>query len=106
MGTTDSSVTYCGWNIDDVLVAYTQECESFPTPTPTPSCNNDGDCNQDDQITAADAQMAFMIALGSYSPSWLEECAADCNGDWQITAGDAQLVFMAALGSGACADPM
>ncbi|MBN1295369.1 hypothetical protein JXA80_01225, partial [bacterium] len=67
MGTTDTSVVYCGWNIDDVLVAYTQECQSVPTPTPTPVCNNDGDVNLDGTITAGDAQLAFMIALGSAS---------------------------------------
>jgi len=103
MGTTDSSVVYCGWNIDDVLVSYTQPCQAA---TPTPSCNNDGDVNLDGTITAGDAQMAFMIALGSYSPTWEEECAADCNGDETITAGDAQQVFMTALGSGTCVDPM
>jgi len=80
--------------------------QAEPTPTPTPDCNNDGDVNQNSEITAEDAQLAFMIALGSYSPGWMEWCAADCNGDWEVTAGDAQAVFLAALGSGSCVDPM
>jgi len=106
MGTTDSSVVYCGWNIDDVLVSFTQECSTAPTPTPTPGCNNDGDVNQDYNISSEDAQLTFMIALGSYSPSWVEECSADCDGSGAVTAGDAQLVFLTALGSGSCADPI
>jgi Subtilase family/Fervidolysin N-terminal prodomain len=34
MGSTDGSVIYCGWNIDDILVSYSRECSSV-TPTPT-----------------------------------------------------------------------
>ncbi|MCD4654113.1 dockerin type I repeat-containing protein [bacterium] len=77
-------------------------------PTPTPGdCINNGDVTLDGEVTAADAQMAFMIALGSHIPSIEEECAADCNGDGEVTAGDAQQVFMVALGSlPACADPL
>lgn len=98
MGPTDSSVTYCGWNIDDVLVSYTQECQG--------GCNNDGDVNMDDAITSADAQLTFMIALGMTTPTPEEACAADCSGDEDVTAGDAQQVFMTALGSASCADPI
>ncbi|MBN1354887.1 S8 family serine peptidase [bacterium] len=36
MGTTDTSVVYCGWNIDDILIFYSRECTSV-TPTPTPT---------------------------------------------------------------------
>lgn len=105
MGTTDGSVTYCGWNIDDVLVSYTSECTQ-PTPTQNP-CINNGDVTLDGEITAGDAQLAFLIALGSYSPSFEEECAADCNGDTEVTAGDAQAIFLVALGSSpACVDPL
>lgn len=106
MGTTDGSVTYCGWNVDDVLVSYTTECTTLPTPTPTPECLHTGDVDDSGTVTAGDAQTAFMIALGSYTPSYQEECAADCNGDGTVTAGDAQGIFMMALGSGACADPL
>ncbi len=115
MGTTDSSVVYCGWNIDDVLVSYTSECSSIPTPTPAPTqpptatpneCNHDGDVNIDGSITAGDAQMAFLIALGSYTPTYEQECSADCNGDGSCTAGDAQMIFLSALGTGSCTDPV
>jgi serine protease AprX len=36
MGDTDSSVIYCGWNIDDVTVMYETEC-IMETPTPGPT---------------------------------------------------------------------
>ncbi len=104
MGTTDSSVTYCGWNVDDVLVSFTQPCDP-PTPTPNP-CIHDGDVNMSGSLTAGDAQLAFQIALGLYSPTYEEGCAADCNGDDSITAGDAQQIFMGALGMGSCVDPL
>ncbi|HPQ42506.1 MAG TPA: hypothetical protein PLV45_19195, partial [bacterium] len=52
MGTTDSSVVYCGWNIDDVRVSYTVECNQ---PTPTPVCIHHGDVTLDGDITAGDA---------------------------------------------------
>jgi len=79
---------------------------SGPTPTPG-ECLNHGDVSLDGEVTAADAQLTFMIALGSHSPTYEEECAADCNGDGEVTAGDAQNVFMVALGSmSSCADPL
>jgi hypothetical protein len=109
IGPTDGSVVYCGWNIDDVLVSYTIPCTQ-PTPTPhpteTPSCINNGDVNNDGVISASDAQLTFMIALGSYTPTYEEECAADCNGNGIVSAGDAQQVFMTALGSASCVDPL
>lgn len=77
------------------------------TPTPTqPECINDGDVTLDGEITAGDAQLAFLIALGSYTPTYEEECAADCNGDNEVTAGDAQQIFLTALGSATCVDPL
>ncbi|MBN1880312.1 hypothetical protein JW823_09410 [bacterium] len=111
MGTTDSSVVYCGWNLDDVLVSYTAECTSVATPTPVPTatpnlCLNTGDVNDDGSLTAGDAQMAFQIALGAMIPTEEEECAADCNGDGDCTAGDAQSIFLGALGMGSCTDPI
>jgi hypothetical protein len=69
-------------------------------------CINNGDINLDGALTAADAQLAFLFALGVYTPTEQEACAADCNGDETITAGDAQAIFFAALGSGSCADPL
>lgn len=77
-----------------------------PTPTPTGNCVNHGDVNNDQEVTAGDAQTSFLIALGSYSPSQFEFCAADCNGDEEVTAGDAQTIFLMALGSASCVDPL
>jgi hypothetical protein len=97
MGTTDVSVVYCGWNIDDVEIW----ADSYSDP-----CINDGDCNFDGVVTSSDAQMAFQIALGVIQPTMQEECAADCNGDGLVTVGDAQQIFMTALGMTSCADPL
>jgi len=72
----------------------------------TPSCIHHGDVNLNGEITAEDAQKAFMIALGAYTPTVEEACAADCNSDGSVTAGDAQGIFAAALGMGECADPL
>ncbi len=72
----------------------------------TPVCIQNGDVNNDGTLTAEDAQLAFSITLGVYTPSYEEECAADCNGNGSVTAGDAQLIFSAALGIGSCVDLM
>jgi len=80
-----------------------------PTLTPTPTeepCINNGDVTLDGELTAGDAQLAFLIALGSYSPTFEEACAADCNGDEEVTAGDAQQIFLTVLGSQSCVDPL
>lgn len=84
---------------------------AIPTETPilatyTPVCIKNGDVNNDGLYSAGDAQLAFYIALGTYSPTYEELCAADCNGDGSISAGDAQLIFGAALGMGGCVDPL
>ncbi len=40
IGPTDSGWTYCGWNIDEVMVSYTSPCEPpTATPTLTPTCS-------------------------------------------------------------------
>lgn len=84
-----------------------RDAEATPAPTATPGdCVHHGDVNFDGVLTAGDAQIAFTIALGSYTPTYAEACAADCSGDGSVTAGDAQSVFLAALGSGECADPL
>ncbi|MCD4652538.1 hypothetical protein K8T06_01225, partial [bacterium] len=86
MGSTDNSVTYCGWNIDDVEI-WADGGAIEPTPTPTPvECINHGDVDLNGELTAGDAQLAFQIALMMYTPSYEEECAADCNGDSEVTA--------------------
>lgn len=71
-----------------------------------PDCINSGDTNLDGEITAGDAQLAFSIVLGTYTPTYEEECAADCNGDGEVTASDAQSIFLVVLGLGTCADPL
>ncbi len=107
MGSTDSSVTYCGWNIDDVEVwAESNQVVPTPTPTPPPDCIHDGDVNMNGAITAGDAQLAFSITLGAYTPTYTERCAADCNGNGAVTAGDAQGIFALTLGLGSCSDPI
>jgi hypothetical protein len=79
----------------------------IPTNTPTQGdCVNHGDTNLDGVLTAGDAQMAFQIVLGSYTPTYEQECAADCTGDGIVTAGDAQAIFLSVLGMGTCADPL
>lgn len=69
-------------------------------------CIHNGDVNQDGSYSAGDAQMAFYIALGLYTPTFIEQCAADCNNDNDVTAGDAQIIFGAALGLDSCAEPL
>ncbi len=68
-------------------------------------CIHDGDVNQDGKVTAADAQMAFQIALGFINPTYQEACSADCDGDGDVTAADAQQIFLTVLGSESCVDP-
>jgi len=92
--TANSTVVYAISGSDDLA-----------TPTPEP-CIHHGDVDFNGTVTAQDAQTTFLIALGSYSPDYLEHCAADCNADDTVTAGDAQLVFMTALGSANCVDPL
>ncbi len=66
---------------------------------------NDGDVSLDGQLTSVDAQLAFMIVMGVYIPTYPEETAADCNGDGHVTAGDAQAIFQAMLGLDQCLYP-
>lgn len=76
------------------------------TPTPTPECLHTGDVNGDWTHSAGDAQMGFLIALGSITPTYLQACAADCNGDDSVTAGDAQQIFLVVMGISVCVDPL
>jgi hypothetical protein len=69
-------------------------------------CIHNGDASQDGAVTAADAQLAFLIALGAHTPTPMQICSADCDGNGMVTAGDAQQIFLMALGSGTCADPL
>ncbi len=97
---------YRGSYIDDVSIIATGPC-SDPTPTPTPNeCLHTGDATLDGEVTSADAQLTFQIALGVVQPTDEEACAADCNGDGEVTSADAQGVFICALGAGSCSDDM
>ncbi len=76
------------------------------TPTPTPICEYHGDVNLNGAHTAEDAQLAFFIVMGTFSPTPEEYCAADCNGSGEVTAADAQAIFGVVLGIGSCVDPI
>lgn len=69
-------------------------------------CANNGDINRDEVLTAGDAQLAFLIALGVYLPTYLETCAADCDGNGHVSAADAQAIFLTVMGSSECSDPL
>jgi hypothetical protein len=90
MGPTDSSVTYPGWNIDDIeiwgVVPY------VPTLCP-------GDMNCDGQVTYADID-GFVEALAGES-SWSHDCPwlnADTTGDGDVTYADID-PFVALIGT-------
>jgi len=70
------------------------------------SCLNHGDVDFGGTLTAGDAQTAFEISIGTYTPTDQEFCAADCNGNESVTAGDAQTIFLGALGLANCVDPV
>lgn len=90
--------------LDDLYSFEVLEQTSWGELAGPPPCMHHGDVNRDFQVTAADAQQTFLIALGLANPSFYESCAADCNGDDEITAGDAQGVFLSALGMPQCVD--
>ncbi len=69
-------------------------------------CLNTGDVNADGILTAQDAQLAFLIVLGTYVPTFAEMCAADCLGTGEVTAADAQAIFLTVLGTGTCQDSL
>lgn len=69
-------------------------------------CIHHGDVNEDCELTSQDAQLAFLIALGVFPPSFSEACGADCNGNGDVSAGDAQQIFFSVLGLGTCVDPI
>ena len=80
MGPTDSSVTYPGWNIDDI------EIWGLESPDPT------GDVNCDGVISYGDIN-AFVLALGNASEyqTLYPDCNvlyADCNHDGLVTYAD------------------
>ena len=76
MGTTDGSVTYCGWNLDDIVI------EGI-----LPSGGVPGDLNGDGIVNGAD--MGLLLA------SWgaCSGCDADLNGDGLVDGGDLGLLL-------------
>nr|HPQ42156.1 dockerin type I repeat-containing protein [bacterium] len=76
------------------------------TPTATPPCLHHGDVTLDGSLSAADAQTAFYIVLGTVTPTFEQWCAADCNGDGTVSAADSQLIFLTVLGTESCVDPL
>lgn len=75
-----------------------------PSPDPTSECIHHGDVTLDGRVSANDAQLAFNIVIGLYSPTFQEECAADCNNSGGVSATDAQLIFQTVLGMTTCAE--
>lgn len=56
-----------------------------------------GDVTLDGWISADDARLAFLIALGVYTPTQEEYDSADCNGDGMVTPADANLILLTGL---------
>lgn len=72
MGTTDTSVTYSGWNIDDVQIIGV---------VPAPSCPGDTDGDGDVDITDLGAVLAHFGGPGALADG-------DVNGDGQVNITD------------------
>ena len=77
MGTTDGSVTYCGWNLDDVMV------EALLPPSGSPA-----DLNGDGVVNGAD----FGLLLVAWGPC--DGCPADLNGDGFVNGADVGLMLV------------
>jgi hypothetical protein len=82
MGSTDGSVAYCGWNIDDVEIWGV-------VPVSPPLCA--GDLNCDGMVDFDDID-PFVEALGCPGGAgWVHECPwinGDCDGDENVTFDD------------------
>ncbi len=68
---------------------------SVPEGEPCPSsCRNDGDVDNNGQISPSDGLMSFAIYLEYIPyPTYEEVCSADCNGYDQVTPADAQCIL-------------
>ena len=76
MGTTDSSVTFCGWNIDDIRIV---GANINPAPTCPGDINGDGFTNLDD----------FIILAGNFgATSGATLAQGDLNGDGAVNLDD------------------
>ncbi len=76
MGTTDGSVTYCGWNLDDIVIEGILQSAGVP-----------GDLNGDGIVNGADMGL-LLAAWGSCSG-----CDADLNGDGIVNGADMGLLL-------------
>ncbi len=76
MGTTDGSVTYCGWNVDDVELIGV-----------IPNNGVEGDLNGDGIVDGAD----MGLLLSSWGPC--PGCPADLNGDGIVDGADMGLLL-------------
>lgn len=76
MGTTDGSVVYCGWNIDDVRIIGVVPNRDVP-----------GDLNGDGIVNGAD--MGLLLVSWGPCPG----CAADFNGDGIVDGADMGLLL-------------
>ena len=76
MGTTDGSVVYCGWNIDDVEIVGLVVVDETP-----------GDLNGDGLVNGAD--MGLMLVSWGPCPG----CPADLNGDGVVDGADMGLLL-------------
>lgn len=81
MGTTDGSVTYPGWNIDDVEI-----WGLVPSACPP---NLVGDLNADGNVDGRDIQVLTKVLVDPFLATVTETCAADVNQDNAINASDA-----------------
>jgi len=89
MGVTDGSVTFQGWNIDDVeiLGLVPQSC---PPVTP-------GDVNGDAAVNGDDIQLLTTALLDPFLVTAAQQCAADVNQDNAINAADAPAMVQVLL---------
>jgi hypothetical protein len=94
MGPTDESVTYPGWNIDDVEVwgVLQQSCGGVLL----------GDVNLDGEVDGLDVQAFVKVLLDPYSPivTFSEFCAADLDQDGFVTPADIAGFVGVLLGAG------
>lgn len=65
-------------------------------------CPAEGDVNQDNSVTAADALMAFQYYLGLTNINQCQQDQADVNNDNSITPSDALCIFQEYLGLESC----
>ena len=80
MGPTDSSVTYCGWNVDDVQIwAFVPDpCDGVLV----------ADMNADTFINGGDVQKFVSTLMNPGSATAQELCAADVSQDSNVDMGD------------------